>query len=320
VAIPVYNEIGIVGELVHRVDAVLAALPGGPHEFVIVDDGSTDGTREALVEAAALRPRLTVVALSRNFGHQAALSAALDHVNGDVAVLMDGDLQDAPEEIPGFVAKYLEGFDVVYAQRATRKEGLAHRVSYSAFYRLVARLSTVPLPLDAGDFGLMSRRVFEHVRAAPERQRYLRGLRAWAGFRQVGVPVHRSARTEGRSKYSWSKLLGLAFDGLFSFSVAPLRAAALLGGFAIAASTLFAGYSVLAKLLFDETPKGFTALILVMTFLSGMNLLFLGLLGEYLGRVYEEVKRRPVYVVDQVTRGSRVMAEDRAASRPEPVA
>jgi dolichol-phosphate mannosyltransferase len=320
VAIPVYNEIAILPELLRRVDVVLEQLPGGPHECVIVDDGSSDGTREALFEAAARCPRLAVVALSRNFGHQAALSAALDHVNGEVAVLMDGDLQDAPEEIPNLVAKYREGFDVVYAQRATRQEGLAHRVCYSIFYRLVARLSTVPLPLDAGDFGLMSRRVVDQVRAAPERQRYLRGLRAWAGFRQIGVPVHRAARAGGHSKYSWSKLLKLAFDGLFSFSVAPLRAAALLGLVAIGASALFAGYSVLAKLLFDETPRGFTALILVMTFLSGMNLLFLGLLGEYLGRVYEEVKRRPLYVVERVARGGVLAAAERGVTRAGQVA
>lgn len=321
VAIPVYNEVALIPELLRRVEAVLDELPGGPHEVVIVDDGSTDGTREALLEVAQARPRLAVVALSRNFGHQAALSAALDHVGGDVVVLMDGDLQDAPEEIPGFVTAYREGFDVVYAQRATRQEGLAHRVCYSLFYRLVARLSTVPLPLDAGDFGLMSRRVVEQVRTAPERQRYLRGLRAWAGFRQIGVPVHRAARAGGRSKYSWSKLLGLAFDGLFSFSVAPLRMAAILGLLAIGASALFAAYSVLAKLFFDEAPKGFTALILVMTFLSGMNLLFLGLLGEYLGRVYEEVKRRPLYVVERVARGAvQAAAPERTAPRAEHVA
>jgi dolichol-phosphate mannosyltransferase len=321
VAIPVFNEVSIVAELVRRVQAVLDALPGGPHEIVIVDDGSTDGTREALLRAAMDDPRVVVVALSRNFGHQAALSAALDHVGGDVVVLMDGDLQDAPEEIPNFVAKYREGFDVVYAQRATRQEGMAHRVCYALFYRLVARLSTVPLPLDAGDFGLMSRRVVEQVRTAPERQRYLRGLRAWAGFRQVGVPVHRAARAAGRSKYSWSKLLGLAFDGLLSFSVAPLRMAAILGLLAIGASALFAAYSVVARLFFDQAPKGFTALILVMTFLSGMNLLFLGLLGEYLGRVYEEVKRRPLYVVERVTRrDAGLNPAARSAPAVEPVA
>jgi dolichol-phosphate mannosyltransferase len=302
VAAPVYNEVETLPELVRRLDLVLDALPGAPHEIVIVDDGSTDGTRELLLSGVQSSHRLVGVALSRNFGHQAALSAALDHATGDAVVLMDGDLQDAPEEIPAFVARFLDGYDVVYAQRTSRKEGLLHRAAYALAYRLIAGLSSVKLPLDAGDFGLMSRRVVDRIREAPERQRYLRGLRAWVGFRQIGVPVHRAERTAGYSKYSWSKLFGLAFDGLFSFSVAPLRAAAILGFIAIALSSLFALYSVIARLFFDRSPQGFTALIVVMTFLSGMNLLFLGLVGEYLGRVYEEVKRRPLYVADQVVR------------------
>ena len=304
VAAPVYNEVETLPELVRRLDLVLDALPGAPHEIVIVDDGSTDGTRELLLADLQSRHRLVVVALSRNFGHQAALSAALDHVSGDAVVLMDGDLQDAPEEIPAFVARFHEGYDVVYARRSSRKEGLLHRAAYAFAYRLIAGLSSVRLPLDAGDFGLMSRRVVDQIRDAPERQRYLRGLRAWVGFRQIGVPVHRAERVAGRSKYSWSRLLGLAFDGLFSFSVAPLRAAAILGLVAITLSTLFAAYSIIVRLLLDRVPQGFTALIVVMTFLSGMNLLFLGLVGEYLGRVYEEVKRRPLYVADRVLRRS----------------
>jgi dolichol-phosphate mannosyltransferase len=302
VAVPVLNEVEVLPELLRRVGTVLQDLPGGPHEIVVVDDGSTDGTRELLLGQLSVPHALVAVALSRNFGHQAALSAALDHATGDVVVLMDGDLQDAPEVIPSFVERYREGYDVVYAQRGTRQESLLHRLSYATFYRLLARLSSVPLPLDAGDFGLMSRRVVDQLRRAPERQRYLRGLRAWVGFRQLGVPLDRGARAAGRSKYSWSRLFGLAFDGLFSFSTAPLRAAAVLGMVAIVLSTLYAGYSVFAKLVLDSSPRGFTALIVVMTFLSGTHLLFLGLLGEYLGRVYEEVKQRPLYVVERITR------------------
>jgi dolichol-phosphate mannosyltransferase len=304
VAIPVYNEVQLLPELLRRLTAVLDVIAGGPHEIVVVDDGSTDGSREALLRAAAHEPRLVVVALSRNFGHQAALSAALDHVTGEAVVLMDGDLQDPPEAIPGFVQSHLEGYDVVYAQRVRRKEGWLLRLCYATFYRILARLSNVELPVDAGDFGLMSRRVIDQLRKAPERHRYLRGLRAWAGYRQIGVAVERSARAGGESKYSLLKLVALACDGFFSFSVAPLRAAALLGIGAIFLSSLYALYSVVAKLAFGHSPQGFTALIVVMTFLSGMNLLFLGLLGEYLGRVYEEVKRRPVYVVDRVVRSN----------------
>lgn len=306
VAIPIYNEVALLGELLQRVGAVLHALPGGPHEIVIVDDGSTDGSRQALLRAAATEARLVVVALSRNFGHQAALSAALDHVTGDVVVLMDGDLQDPPEAIPLLLRTHLEGYDVVYARRVRRKEGWLLRASYATFYRVLARLSNVDLPVDSGDFGLMSRRVVEQLRRAPERHRYLRGLRAWAGYAQIGVTVERAARAGGESKYSLRKLIALACDGFFSFSVAPLRAAALLGLAAIVLCTLFALYAVVVRLLLGHSPQGFTALIVVMTFLSGTNLLFLGLLGEYLGRVYEEVKRRPLYVVDQIVRGDAV--------------
>jgi len=302
VAAPAYNEVEILPEFVRRVDAVLDTIPGGPHEIVIVNDGSTDGTTDLLERRIRSRHRLVAVTLSRNFGHQAALSAALDHADGDVVVLMDSDLQDEPERIPEFVAHHREGYDVVYAQRASRQESLLHRAAYSMAYRMIGRFSSVPLPLDAGDFGLMSRRVVEQLRQAPERQRYLRGLRAWAGYRQLGVPVHRAARAAGTTKYSWSKLFGLAFDGLFSFSVAPLRVAALLGGIAILVSALYTLYIVAAKLLLDSSPQGFTTIIVVITFLSGTNLLFLGLLGEYLGRVYEEVKRRPIYIAERVVR------------------
>ena len=302
VAAPAYNEVEILPEFVRRVDAVLDTIPGGPHEIVIVDDGSTDGTTELLEHRLRSRHRLVAVVLSRNFGHQAALSAALDYVDGDAVVLMDSDLQDEPERIPDFLAQQQAGYDVVYAERASRQEGFLHRAAYAIAYRMIARFSSVELPLDAGDFGLMTRRVVDQIRQAPERQRYLRGLRAWAGFRQLGIPVHRAARAAGTTKYSWSKLFGLAFDGLFSFSVAPLRAAAFLGGVAMLISITYAGYSIVAKLLLDTSPRGFTALVVVITFLSGINLVFMGLLGEYIGRVYEEVKRRPIYIAARVVR------------------
>jgi dolichol-phosphate mannosyltransferase len=300
VSIPVYNEAEGLPELLRRVFAVLNELPGGPHELVVVDDGSFDDSRRILLRAAEQEPRLTVVALSRNFGHQAAMSAAMDHASGDAVVLMDGDLQDAPEAIPQFVKAYEQGFDVVYAQRTRRKEGVLLRFAYSTFYRFLARLSNVPLPVDAGDFGLLSRRVVDQLRRAPERHRYLRGLRAWIGYRQIGIPVERGSRESGSSKYSLRKLVGLGCDGLFSFSLAPLRAGTLLGGLTVGVSAAYAFYSVLVKLLFDQSPQGFTALIVVLTFLSGIQLLFLGLMGEYVGRVYDEVKRRPLYVVDRV--------------------
>ena len=304
VAVPVYNEEEAIPLLLARLGAVLDALPGGPHEMVFVDDGSRDGSLALLRAAAAADPRVRAVSLSRNFGHQQAITAALDHATGDAVLVMDADLQDTPESIPEFVDLFRQGYDVVYARRVARKEAAWKRAAYYGFYRLAARLSTVPLPLDAGDFGLMSRRVVDLLRAMPERHRYLRGMRAWAGFRQIGVPVERAERGAGESKYSLRRLMGLAFDGIFAFSVIPLRAAAAAGVLAMLLSALFALYSLVAKLFLGQSPQGFTALILVITFLSGVQLLFLGVIGEYLGRVYEEVKQRPTYVVGEVLGGA----------------
>lgn len=299
VAIPLYNEEAGFPELYRRLAKVLDAIPGGPHEIVFVDDGSADGTFRAVTEAAAADSRVVGVALSRNFGHQAALSAALDHATGDVVVVMDGDLQDEPEAIPAFLEEHRKGFDVVYARRVGRKEGWALRACYYLFYRMIALLSDVRLPLDAGDFGLMSRRVVDRLREIREHHRYLRGLRTWVGFRQTGVPVERAERAAGRSGYTFGKLFRLALDGIFAFSMAPLRAAAVIGLVAVAGALLFALYAVYVKFVVGRSPQGFTALILVITFFSGVQLLFLGVIGEYLGRVYEETKGRPPYVVDR---------------------
>jgi glycosyltransferase involved in cell wall biosynthesis len=301
VAVPVYNEEFTVNELVRRTGDVLDSMPGGPHQIVIVDDGSSDRTWEVLEEAAALDSRIVVVALSRNFGHQTALAAALDHVTGDVAVAMDGDLQDPPEAIPLFVDWYSKGYDVVYARRVNRKEAWWLRASYYIFYRIVAALSSTRLPLDAGDFGLVSSRVIDEIRRMPEHHRYIRGLRSWVGFRQIGVPIERDARLAGRTKYSPLRLLKLASDGIFAFSIVPLRAAALTGAVATVLSVLYAMYSLYVK-FWLHAPQGFTGLIVTITFLSGINLFFLGIIGEYVGRIYEEAKGRPHYVVRKVVK------------------
>jgi polyisoprenyl-phosphate glycosyltransferase len=309
VAIPVHNEESVLPELLARLQKVLDALPGGPHEVVFVDDGSTDRTFEMLGEAAMKDPRIVAVELSRNFGHQAAITAALDHVSGDAVVVMDGDLQDVPEVIPQFVEKFEQGYDVVYAQRVRRKEPLPLRICYFLFYRMMASLSDIRLPLDSGDFGLMSRRVIDHMRRMPEHHRYLRGMRSWVGFRQIGVPVERAERHSGKSKYSLMRLLKLATDGIFAFSIVPIRAAALLGAFVMLLSTVFVLYAVYAKVVRHESPVGFTALLVAVTFLSGVVLFFLGIIGEYVGRIYEETKARPHYVVRQVV-GTRAVRSD----------
>ena len=301
-AIPLHNEESVLPELLRRTLSTLDALPGGPHELLFVDDGSTDHSLALVEEAAQGDPRIVLITLSRNFGHQAALSCALDHVTGDAVVVMDGDLQDVPEAIPQLVASFHQGYDVVYAQRTGRKEAWPLRLAYFLFYRLMAKLSDIRLPLDTGDFGLMSRRVVDEIRRMPEHHRYLRGLRSWVGYRQTGIPVERSERHSGTSKYGLLRLLKLAADGLFAFSIVPIRAAALLGGAATVVSLLFGVYALVQKFVFARSPQGFTALLLLITFLSGILLFFLGVIGEYVGRIYEETKRRPIYIVSQIVR------------------
>jgi len=304
IAIPLYNEEAVLDELLQRTCKVLDDLPGGPHEIVCVNDGSSDRTLEMLEEAVAAEPRLTAVSFSRNFGHQAAFTAALEHASGDVVVLMDGDLQDVPESIPEMLAKYHEGYDVVYAVRINRKEGLLLRASYRGFYYLISKLANIQLPRGAGDFCLMSRRVVDQLNGAPERHRYLRGLRSWVGFRQIGIPVERAERAAGVTKYNLRRLFGLAFDGIFSFSVVPLRAATVLGGASVILSILLVAYALYGK-WFLKSPAGFTATFVAITFFAGVILVVLGVIGEYIGRIYEEIKGRPKYIVEQILRSSR---------------
>lgn len=297
VVIPILNEEKVLPELLRRVRAVLDQVPGGPHEIVMVDDGSTDGTPDILRRESQVDDRLVGVVLSRNFGHQAALSAGLAQASGDAIIAMDGDLQDPPESIPLFLEKYEQGYDVVYAQRVQRKEVWWLRLCYYAFYRLITALSGIRLPLDAGDFGLMSRRVVNQLLEMPEYHRYLRGMRTWIGFRQTGIPIARAERHAGEPKYSTFKLLKLASDGIFSFSIVPLRFAAILGAAAISLSAIYAVYSIYLKLVLGHPPQGFTALIVAIIFLAGVQLFFMGVIGEYVGRLYEASKARPVYIV-----------------------
>lgn len=297
VVIPVLNEETVLPELLRRVRVVLGRLAGGPHEIVIVDDGSTDGTPDILRRESQDDDQLVGVVLSRNFGHQAALSAGLAHASGDAIIAMDGDLQDPPESIPLFIEKFDQGFDVVYARRVQRKEVWWLRLCYYVFYRLITALSGIQLPLDAGDFGLMSRRVANQLLEMPEYHRYLRGMRTWIGFRQIGIPVERAERHAGEPKYSTLKLLRLASDGIFSFSIVPLRFAAILGTVAISLSAVYALYSIYVKLVLGRSPQGFAAIIVAIIFLAGVQLFFMGIIGEYVGRLYEASKERPVYIV-----------------------
>lgn len=302
VAVPVYNEEAVIPELLRRLRTVLDGLPGGPHEIVFADDGSRDATVAALRAAAVSDRRIRVVELSRNFGHQIALTAALDHCHGDAIVMMDGDLQDAPELIPEFVHRWLIGADVVYAVRARRTEGWILRTCYRLFYRLIEQVADLKLPRDSGDFCLVSAEAAAAMREARERNRYVRGLRTWVGFRQEAFPVERQARQAGKSKYGWRKLFGLAFDGIFSFSTAPIRLAVWMGVATVAMTAVLGLFWIVAWAA-GAAPQGFTALAISIAFFGGVQLVFLGLIGEYVGRIYDEVKQRPLYVVRRVTDG-----------------
>lgn len=310
IAIPVFNESAVLSTLVDRLTSTLSGLDVPSQQVVIVDDGSTDDTADQLRGIVDLDPRFEAILLSRNFGHQAALSAALDRVTGDVTIVMDADLQDDPDLIPAMLAKYRDGYDVVYAVRKTRQESLWLRMAYRIFYRTLSVLSNTALPVDAGDFSLMSRRVVRAIQTSPERLRYLRGLRAWVGFRQCGLEVDRLERHAGMSKYSKSKLVKLALDGIFAFSIIPLRMATILGAVAVMISLAWAAFVLYAKLFLDRSPQGFSSVIITIVFLSGANLFFLGVIGEYVGRTYEESKGRPLYVVDEVVTRSATRTRD----------
>ena len=269
-----------------------------------MDDGSQDRTLEICERLAAQYPRLKVISLSRNFGHQVAVSAGLAHARGDIVTVMDADLQDPPEELLAFLQKIREGFDVVYAIRTKRKEGPFKRVSYYVYYRLLRRLATLDIPLDAGDFCVMRAEVVGAINQLPERNRFVRGLRTWVGFRQTGLPYERQGRFAGEPKYTFARLLKLALDGIVNFSYRPLHLIAVAGAGVGLVSTLFA-ILVMAQYFADWTifgfnphqARGWTSLIMVLLFSSATQLFCLGILGEYIGRLFEEVKRRPLYLV-----------------------
>ncbi|MFQ5973091.1 MAG: glycosyltransferase family 2 protein [Alphaproteobacteria bacterium] len=304
VVVPCFNEEAVIEETNRRLLAVLGAQEDFELELVYVDDGSSDATETLLADLAEQDARINVVSLARNFGHQPAITAGIDHVSGDVVAVIDGDLQDPPEIILQMLGLWRQGYDVVYGVRRDRKEGLVRRAAYALFYRLHRWLADIDVPLDSGDFSLMDRRVIKVLRTLPEHNRFVRGLRAWSGFRQVGLPYERQARAAGITKYGWPKLLRLALDGIINFSAAPLTGIFILGVCASGLAALAASAYLVAYLasvpIFGRAPEeaaGFMTLILVLLFFSGLQLICIGILGEYLGRVYQEAKRRPVYVV-----------------------
>jgi dolichol-phosphate mannosyltransferase len=296
VVIPAYNEEENLPTLYARLLAALDPL-GVSYEIVFVNDGSRDRTLPMLQQLSADDPRVLVIDLARNFGHQIAISAGLDHTRGRAVIIMDGDLQDPPEVLPQFIAKWREGHDVVYAIREQRKEGPLKRAAYTLFYRLLRRVSNIDIPLDAGDFCIMDRRVVDLLNGMPERNRFVRGIRSWVGLDQIGMAYERHARYAGRPKYTLTRLIYLALDGLISFSYVPLRMISLAGVGVSLMSILIAIFYTLQKLTIGLSPPGFATLVVAIFFLSGIQLITIGVIGEYVGRIFEEVKGRPLYVV-----------------------
>jgi glycosyltransferase involved in cell wall biosynthesis len=298
VVVPVYNERESVPELYRRLTATLAGVVRS-FEVVLVDDGSNDGSWEIIRELAARDARVKGLSFSRNFGHQMAFTAGLDYADGDAVVIMDADLQDPPELLPELVARWREGYDVVYAVRARRAgETVFKLFTAAAFYRLLRRITHVDIPVDTGDFRLMSRKAVEAFRRMPERHRFTRGMVAWLGFRQVGVSYERAARHAGETKYPLRKMLRLASDGITSFSYFPLQLASW-AGVAVSAFAFIGLVAALAVRLGGGRMPAWAFAAGVLAFLGGVQLVAVGLLGEYVGRVLDEAKGRPLYLVKE---------------------
>lgn len=298
VIVPVFNEEECLRPLFER----LSALPRqtDQYEFIFVEDGSTDRTREIVLELAAANPNVRYIFFSRNFGHEAATTAGLDHATGDAVVLIDADLQDPPEIIPQLIDKWRQGYQIVYAQRKVRKgESVGKRFTSWLFYRLMQKLSDVPIPRDTGDFRLMDRCAVESFRRCRERNRFIRGLVSWTGYRQAAVEYDRDKRHGGATKYHFFKLLHLALDALTGFSSSPLRAG-LTFGFAVAAiSFVIAAVVVIQKVVWGIQITGYAMLASGLFFLGGVQMFMIGLIGEYVGRIFRQVQERPIYVIDK---------------------
>ncbi len=307
IVVPLYNEAGNVATLLERLTGVTERLSASVDcEIVIVNDGSLDATAAMVREQMANRRNIVLVNLSRNFGHQLAATAGLEIAGGDAIVLMDGDLQDPPELIDAFLERWRAGYDVVYAVRRARPgESRFKLFTAGAFYRLINRMTKIAIPLDAGDFRLMSRRVVEALRRSPERHRFLRGMVSWVGFNQTAVEYDRDIRYAGTTKYPLTKMLRFAMDGITSFSDIPLRFASYLG-FTVSAAAFVYALVVISFKLFSLKPPAYTpgwaSTIVAVLFLGGVQLMSLGILGEYLGRVYDEVKGRPLYLISDIER------------------
>lgn len=295
--IPLYNEELTISELSKRIDNLIANSPLNI-EVILINDGSTDKTEELITKIGNTDDHYNIISLSRNFGHQQAVSAGLARCNAsEAAFVLDGDLQDPPELLTEFYEKYKQGYDVIYGIRKKRQEFFLKRWSYAFFYRFLNSISLINMPLDSGDFSLMSRTVIDLINKMPEESRYIRGIRAWVGFKQVGIEYEREERIYGRTKYSINDLFQLAYNGIFNFSEFPIKFISKLGILLILLSITYIFYSIYRKIFFDDVPEGFTTLIIIISLFSGVQLLSLGIIGEYVTRIFFQSKNRPLYII-----------------------
>ncbi len=300
VVAPCYNEIEALDLFVEAVAKVLMRA-NCPYELVLVDDGSADGSRERLAHWAKQKKEIKAVIFSRNFGKEAALSAGLEHAKGDVVIVMDVDLQDPPELILGFLEKWREGYDVVYGERSDRQsDSFAKRYTANKFYDLFNKIAGVKIPENTGDFRLMDRKVVDAINQLPERSRFMKGLFAWVGYRSTGVPYARPERSAGASKFNYWRLWNFAIDGFVSFSSAPLRVWSYVGAAVAAFSFIYASVIIIRTIITGVDVPGYASLLTFILFLGGIQIISIGVLGEYISRLFMEAKQRPIYLVDEI--------------------
>ncbi|MFQ5900484.1 MAG: glycosyltransferase family 2 protein [Thermodesulfobacteriota bacterium] len=299
IVIPVYNEDTVIQETHRQVKCVMDSL-SLPYEVIFIDDGSIDKTYECLLEIVKTNSKVKAIGFSRNFGHQAALTAGIDHAGGNVIITMDGDLQHPPELIPLLLEKWREGYEVVYTIREYGKdEGIIKKGASHLFYKVMNRLAQLNIPPGAADFKLFDKKVVKSLTSLKERARFLRGLSVWVGYRQTGVKYKAAPRYAGVSKYSPGKMIRLALDGITSFSIFPLKIATYMGFIVSLVSFIYLTYALYIKLIADKALPGWASVVIPMLFLGGIQLITIGILGEYIGRIYEEVKGRPIYIASK---------------------
>lgn len=316
---PLYNEEETLPLLVERLNSVMESI-GKEVEVILIDDGSRDRTPYMIRALSLTDERYQAVLLSRNFGHQSALSAGLKYCNcTEAAFIIDGDLQDPPELLPQFFEKYEQGFDVIYAVRKNRKENFLKKAAYHAFYRILNTISNIRLPVDSGDFSLISREVIDVLNEMPEESRYIRGMRTWIGFKQTAFEYDRAERAAGTSKYSFKQLFRLAYNGIFNFSEVPIKTLTWMGVLSISFSLIYLTVVVIKKFFFGGVPEGFTTLFLAIVLFSGVQLVSIGIIGEYVLRIFFQVKKRPLFVVKEIIKAQKKVFEAGMASPAMPV-